>query len=847
MSEEPRRSVRATKGQHTKASSSPAPQTKQKPTKGSAKSKSKKKQDDEEDAGDEDAIRCICGNDDPDDKRPFIGCDACSVWQHNICMGMPEDDSEVPEHYFCEVCKPDEHVETLAALANGDRIWETRTSKYKAWKKMSASRRKSKGKGSDDARPPWLKDDGVAAEVDGGEAVNGSAEQSAAEEGGVKRKRDSVKIETAVLEDEGDSEPVSRRDKRRKSSQVPSKSILDAETAIIDIDKLPADRKKIAQALSKIISEDIQERSKSGYRLSEAHTPSSLGARLASLIEYELYQVHSGAHKEQKEKYAQQFRNLNANLKRNKVLIERLLDGSLRAGDLATMESKDMASEELQREMKQMKEEADRQAVLVEAEGPRYKQDHKGLERIEDERADGGDGAAVAQPVRERASVDEGGAGSPVTTGVNVDGGARSPLPASMAGSGQRSFHAHDRRESSQQNFDMKEIWQKTGASAASPTTATGPRPMQMAPRRGSSVQLHQTQDTTGATKVDADVDRLLQDEEEEEEEDTYSPHASLADDTILWRGILAHTGEGEPVVNARYAAGRDLTKENSTTWSTILPPKLTVDGRLAVAKAEEYLCGLQWSQNSDVSVLALTPYDNKAAFDRVFEYFSSRGRYAVVNGDKPGLARDLYIIPVERGAGLPEHVGMLQDCSLRSPVEERVLLATFVIMRAAVVPGVAVAGEGRTVGGNGGGQQGLPQHMRAGTGGAGPASSPLASTAPTFSPSHSLQSQQPASGYGASNPQSSSPFPPNPYDQQAQAQTQTPNSYLPPSHPNNTNISVLAAEILGPRQYDPTAQQILAANPGPDELRNLRKILDEDVEARTDIQALGRKLMGGQ
>lgn len=38
----------------------------------------------------EERIRCICGDVNPQNPRAFIGCDSCEVWQHNICMDIPE-------------------------------------------------------------------------------------------------------------------------------------------------------------------------------------------------------------------------------------------------------------------------------------------------------------------------------------------------------------------------------------------------------------------------------------------------------------------------------------------------------------------------------------------------------------------------------------------------------------------------------------------------------------------------------------------------------------------------------------------------------------------------------------
>lgn len=89
-------------------------------------------------------IRCICGDDNPKDKRAFIGCESCCAWQHNVCMGIAENDVEVPERYYCERCRPEEHVGTVQAMKRGEKIWETRNKIFedgkKAGKKATSSR-----------------------------------------------------------------------------------------------------------------------------------------------------------------------------------------------------------------------------------------------------------------------------------------------------------------------------------------------------------------------------------------------------------------------------------------------------------------------------------------------------------------------------------------------------------------------------------------------------------------------------------------------------------------------------------------------------------------------------------
>ncbi|KAK5129188.1 hypothetical protein LTR08_003762 [Meristemomyces frigidus] len=831
MSGETRRSGRANKGVHTKASSSPGPPNPNKPAGAVTKGKGKKstKAQPTEESGEDDAIRCICGDENPNDKRAFIGCDACSVWQHNVCMGEAEDDEEVPEHYFCEDCRPEEHRETIVALAEGRRIWDERTTQWKQWKKMSASRRKSKGKG-EEARPSWLKKDVPNADEDMDEDVPEVEVEAEApeevQEVGAKRKRESVKPEPELVPAEVTPEvaaraaPQTRPDKRRKSSQPAGKVASDSDTAIVSIDQLPADRKRVAEALSKVVADDITTRVADGFSIPDGQTAKSLGEHYAGLIEYSLIMNYNET---TAELYKSQFRALMANLKQNKVLIERLLGGSLKPNALATMPTKDMASEEQQRRFAELKEELDRQVV-------------KGEELIETVVHRDVEFPSYAAPVRERASVADEGAGSP----ANGQSGARSPVksdPATVTVDTTRPANLGlDRRTSSQQ-FDMNSIWSKT---AQSPTT--GPRPMQMPPRRRSSITQLPNAQQDGA-KDDEDVDRLLQDPYEE----------VTRDDTVVWRGKLVHSGEGEPEVNARFVAGRNLT--DTVSWRELLPERLNIDGRLQIAKAEEYLCGLEWSNTSDISVLAFSPYDDADAFKAVFEYFQTRARYAVVNKDKPKMVKDLYVIPVEVGGPLPDHMTRLAYCGIKLPIEQRLLLATFVVARSPDKPQIASDSTLGQQPPSANGQHHLPQHMR---GVPGPAGSPLSTNAPTFSPSQ--QHASPTAGYGGPlMAPNQSPFPPNPYNAPALSgfgeQTATP-SYPPSTMPSampalsmQPHSNPLVAEILGTYQWAPSAIAILSHEPkmGREKLENLRRIFETDVAARTDLEALGRKLMGGQ
>ena len=95
-------------------------------------------EDEEEEDGEEEITRCICGNIDypglpiplleamrqaakeSGDNRPsseilpedtgglFIQCDMCKVWQHGGCVGIL-DEGATPDEYFCEQCRRDFH------------------------------------------------------------------------------------------------------------------------------------------------------------------------------------------------------------------------------------------------------------------------------------------------------------------------------------------------------------------------------------------------------------------------------------------------------------------------------------------------------------------------------------------------------------------------------------------------------------------------------------------------------------------------------------------------------------------------------------------------------------------
>lgn len=142
---EPRRSVRATKGQHKALEQLDQPVEAPKRRGGNKKGK---KAAPEPEEPEEEVIRCVCGatEQDEDSGEPWIACDQCGAWQHNICMGMSQYTEDLPKEYFCELCRPENHQELLSGIEHGEKPWEARRKAYEEEKAEKKKKGPKKGK-----------------------------------------------------------------------------------------------------------------------------------------------------------------------------------------------------------------------------------------------------------------------------------------------------------------------------------------------------------------------------------------------------------------------------------------------------------------------------------------------------------------------------------------------------------------------------------------------------------------------------------------------------------------------------------------------------------------------------
>ncbi|GAP89403.2 putative SPOC domain-containing protein [Rosellinia necatrix] len=669
---EPRRSVRATKGQHTKTfdqlENGPEPPKRRQTKKGTKKAAEKEDKHEE----DEEIIRCICGattQDDDDANEPWIACDKCGAWQHNVCVGMSVFTEDLTKDYFCEQCSPQDHKETLEAMKRGEKPWEDRRQKYEDEKKRKKGGKKGKGK-----------------------RVSDHKERASPSATSTKPKTSSpppeVKKEDSALEPPSrgkrkpQDHPQGPATKQRKVTESQHTPVYPKYSAPNDlpesIQKLEGTRRQAAMAVQKSLDSAIdQAEKKKLFSLPEGCAKKDLSERLAIEIERAFQDTHPSSSQN-----AAQLRTLVFSLKNNVELAVRVLNRSLPPPSFAVMSGEELATKELQRENAEMKARADKQSTLVTDDGPRVRRTHKGEEVIEPESfsvgMDDGPSQLRQQGIREAAETKAVGSGTSSRSSASASTGA-AVGPGTEAASAENEKPAAARRTSSgplrintQQSQSPKPSDFDLGKVFSSVRSPSAPH------QRKASTQIR-----SGGPGDDPDVDRLLQDDGNESP--PYSPTEDI-DPDVIWRGPLTMTNLADIPTIAKFVGGADLSKVRGIAWKDLIPPLLSVCGRIPEEKAVPYLCGLRYNNQVDLVITSLAPAHPNNETDRnqfagVIEYFTGKKRYGVVGERKLGNVRDTYLIPVLEGSGpIPEPMQNIGDHLIPAVRAEPMLLLVFVV-----------------------------------------------------------------------------------------------------------------------------------------------------------------------
>ncbi|CAI7570207.1 unnamed protein product [Penicillium glandicola] len=664
--DEPRRSGRATKGQHKNLElpDDPAKKSKSKsPKEKSAKlSAEPTPAPSEADGDDEEIIRCICGEyeEEEDVERDMICCDQCSAWQHNDCMGLTFTKGQEPDQYYCEQCRPENHTSLLAKINAGEKPWEELAEKRRQEAEEKKSKKKKGKKGGRKGRPSESRTDAstparTAPSTTPGPSGSPAPAVSAVsvsvepEKNGhaIDSRRSSTnkrKLEETVEAENGPQVKQQRVSPQSTLAAIPGATGPQIKTdptpeapAIGALDELMPARKSVATHLIKLFVDQITAALKAGSFTLRANQPvEDMAQHLALSIEDAMYESICGRSGEPNESYKAQLRSIMFNVKKNASLRDRLLIGSLSPKLLSQMTTGEMASKELQQKDAEIKREADRHHTIVQEQGPRIRRTHKGEELIEDEHHGANESVFSRGP--RRAVADDGSPAhksptSPQQAKIEQDGYVRGLSP-------EGAHHDH--------------VFPEVAPAIYEPLPS-------------------------GRVQADAEIDQLLRDDE------PYSPPYSpkdFDDDGTVWRGKVSMPPIGEFSSSAKHVGGADLS--GRIPWTQLAPSTLVVDGRIDIRRATDYLCGLQFSKSTDVSVIAVGSPDqpaDRAGFDKMFDYFHSRGRYGVIGKHPLSAVKDTYIVPMEIGTTtMPEFIELLENITLEGPITQRLLLTVFVV-----------------------------------------------------------------------------------------------------------------------------------------------------------------------
>ncbi|KAI1742907.1 hypothetical protein F4680DRAFT_410427 [Xylaria scruposa] len=835
---EPRRSVRATKGQHTKAfdqlENGPEP-PKRRQTKKNTKKAAEKEDKHEED---EEIIRCICGattQDDDDANEPWIACDKCGAWQHNVCVGMSVFTEDLTKDYFCEQCSPQDHKETLEAIKRGEKPWEDRRQRYEDEKKRKKGGKKGKGKRVSDHKE--------------------RASPSAASAKPKPSPTPDVKKEEPTQESQSKGKRKSRdhsqgpAPKQRKvvdnnSQSAPTYPKYSPPGDLPDsMSKLEGTRKQAAMALQKSLESAIdQAEKKKLYTLPDGSSKKAISERLAIEIErafQETRPINS--------QNAAQLRTLVFSLKNNVELAARVLNRTLPPPSFVVMTGEELATKELQRANAEMKARADQQSILITDDGPRVRRTHKGEEVVEAESfsmaIDEAPSQLRQQGIREAAEAAGAGASASPSTGVGtetVSGDGEKPAPPRRSSSGPLRINTQPSQSPKPADFDLGKVF----SSVRSPST-----PHQ---RRAS------TQVRSAGPGDDPDVDRLLQDDGNESP--PYSPTEDI-DPEVIWRGPLTMTNVADIPTIAKFVGGADLSKVRGIPWKDLIPALLSVCGRIPEEKAIPYLCGLRYNNQIDLVITSLSPARTNNENDRkqflsVINYFQNKKRYGVVGERRLGNVRDTYLVPVPEGSGpIPEPMQNIGDHLIPQVRTEPMLLMVFVVRDEKQTPSVAEPSQSNIQQS----QTSTPSHAT-------PVPPPRHPSlpGPTWSPA---TPQGPFSNSSIPPPQySQTPIPPPKIPGQPMPPLPAQPRPTPPAIPTQSNVppptlnqdpnlnsmraaqaegEMKARQVLGPLFSSSTVTFLLphAARMKEGEWNAVRRCLERDPRARDDLQLLSKLL----
>ena len=659
-----RRSSRSNKGQHSKFATT---------TTGK-----RRKTIDIVDDDAEGEIRCLC-DDNEDDGGFMIQCEKCGKWQHGGCMGY-ENTDEVSDSYACEICRPDLYKDISVGTGEGKKSKGKSGTKKKSSKEKSVRHGGFQGlivkKSTKRKTPPTEEsssdDSDFSSDDDELPLSSLNAKKKAKivksppktspplkESPSQEPKKKPPPIITAPRRLSQSSPQQQQHQQRRSStSATPSTPIHLVRTPLATKFADLSDQRRVpaARIFAKIF---------------EPIEPTKSEA-LGLAIEHALYTAYATSEHGYGSEYKNKFRSISFNLKdpKNSNLRNRVLEGSLLPEELVKLSSEELANQELRAQAEKIREEGVAQSVLKVQTGPRIRRTHKGEEIVGDE-------------VISAITPTEGTASAPFARDMmspSIKGDEE--VPASPRSNRSRSFSPQEDTHGTVETvpvrkgslFDLQNVW----SHLRSPTSQDEPSEI---------MHIDLSDDLPQNQIDDPDLDRILNDDTANSP--PYSPSAYAYDEpanpitkyTPIWKGNLAMPSVAHFSAQARFVGGpRSVT---DLPWSNIIPPNLTIDGRIAIETTNKYLDAQRSSSTKNVIAIQLDAAEDshKEMHRKLYQYFHDRQRYGVLQ-IQSNIVKDAYLIPLSPTESIPRQIELMDFHDIPRNRTEPYLLAILVIQK---------------------------------------------------------------------------------------------------------------------------------------------------------------------
>lgn len=614
----------------------------------------------------DDSIRCICNKVYENDEQMMVQCEKCDKWQHVRCLFGKEDDSLLPEIYFCHICDPELYAELITLAAAASNVTEVTSSVVNV------------------ATPVDALSEGV--ETVASEACNSSIDESS----DISRtlvKESSQSLEIPI------PQPVSQT---QYFYSLPVTNLTSLQAPSI-ADMTDIVRKSVATAFLSIFKDHIVPIaiSNKDVELSEPDTLTSFAEKLSMQLEQALYDTFaSSSHKlsissntkslptkkskkarsiaptgpvDVGSKYRSKFRSLAATLKddANPLLHKKIVTGELSPLEFVNLSSEELMNPALRQMAEAVRAESIRNSILKVEEGPRIRRTHKGEVYIDDEI--------------------HGGAGTNENVAVEMES-AWMPIGNSKLAENKQDDNGENNKSNSTTGSDNETKTKNEGSPESvseKPKSATPPLVLEM---HHNEINQHedlyhnnndQSENHVNVTiEDDDDLDAILnnssttsnnfsttnptsKDSAATKENEFYVPTATEA---IIFHGKVLMPTIAEFSTQAVHLSGPHGFNPTSasTGWPALLPSTLIVEGRLDKAVAAKYLASV--GQSKDIVSFMLRPNrDDKLQFDKLYNYFRLKHKYGVIGKKRSSvgniMVKDSYILPLQKGDEIPEHL----------------------------------------------------------------------------------------------------------------------------------------------------------------------------------------------